>query len=108
MSGYRLDVLAPDSHPVDWTVLHTDTHHSIGGITALARRHLIDRAGPTMVTIVITAPDGRQYPFAQGTGGFQHNADATAQRADDMIYNIQALLHWHADRLTPAGSISAG
>ncbi len=102
MTGYRLDVLAPDSDPVDWTVLHTDTHDTIPGIAGLARQHLIDRAGPEMVTIVITAPDGRLYPFAQGTGGYQFDADATALRADDMIYNIRALLHWDADRLTTA------
>ncbi len=103
MPGYRLDVLAPDSDPVNWTVLHTDTHDTIPGITGLARQHLIDRAGPDMVTIVITAPDGQLYPFAQGTGGHQFDTDATAQRADDTIYNIQALLHWDADRLAPAG-----
>jgi len=102
MTGYRLDVLAPDSDPVDWTVLHTDTHDTIPGITTLARQHLIDRAGPEMVTIVITAPDGRHYPFAQGTAGHQFDADATALRADDMIYNMQALLHWDADRPTTA------
>ncbi len=108
MSGYRLDVLSADSDAVDWTVLHTDTHDTIAGITALSRQHLIDRAGPAMVTIVITAPDGRLYPFAQGAGGFQFDSDATARRADDMIYHIQALLHWHADRLTATGSTSAG
>lgn len=97
MRNYRLDVIESDCDPVNWTVLHTDTHDTIPGITTLARQHLIDRAGPEMVTIVITAPDGRLYPFAQGSQP-DDPADVTTARADDMIYNIQALLHWDADR----------
>lgn len=92
---YQLDVIDIDDTAGTTTTLLTDQRSTIADITDPAPELLIERAGPELVTIVITGPDGRRYPFGQAVG--TTDTDEIRRRADDLIYGARACIHWHDD-----------
>lgn len=95
--------LTDPHHPIDRLQRQLRVTGSIGVVEHLtdrARELLIQRAGRTWSPSSYPGPDGRRYPFGQAVGST--DTDEIRRRADNLIYEVRACLHWHDDEARTA------